>query len=83
VSYINKSKQLKERSAEGEKVKLFYMNILDQYKMSLVKINVLKDQVDKFEESVGQLRTENAKLVATVTGFSHLTPRPSLGPVTY
>lgn len=74
---------MKEASAEAERVKLCYRYILDNYKTSLVKWNVLKDQVDKLEDNVGKLRTENAKLVATVTGFANLTPRPNLTPVKY
>lgn len=63
-------------------MKLSYLDLINSYKKSIIKLKFTKEQMTKMEEQIKTLGIENARLaVKANTGFDYLTPRPNIAPV--
>lgn len=66
-----------------DNLKANYLELINSYRKSIVKLKFSREQINKMEEQIKQLGIDNAKLaVRAATGFDQLTPRPNLNPVT-
>ncbi len=65
-----------------DQMKSNYLEVIEAYKKSVIKLKFAKEQLHKMEEQIRDLGAENARLsVRAAAGFEQLTPRPIVLPV--